>query len=160
MDLSKAFDKVWHQGLLFKLESFGVCGKLLNLLKDYLSNRFQRVLLNGQESSWLPIKAGVPQGSILGPLLFLIYINDLPDGLYSIPKLFADDTSLFSIVQDPNESARYLNLDVIVIPQWAYQWKMLFNPDPKQPAHEVISSRKKMKKPILVSFTTMLKFLA
>ena len=94
-DLSKAFDKVWHQGLLFKLESFGICGKLLNLLEDYLSNRFQRVLLNGQESSWLPIKAGVPQGSILGPLLFLIYINDLPDGLNSIAKLFADDMSLF-----------------------------------------------------------------
>ena len=143
LDLSKAFDKVWHQGLLFKLESFGIRGKLLNLLEDYLSNRFQRVLLNGQESSWLPIKAGVPQGSILGPLLFLIYINDLPDGLNSIAKLFADDTSLFSIVQDPNESAKYLNLDLSVISQWAYQWKMLFNPDPKKPAHEVIFSRKK-----------------
>ena len=143
LDLSKAFDKVWHQGLLFKLESFGIRGKLLNLLKDYLSNKFQRVLLNGQESSWLPIKAGVPQGSILGPLLFLIYINDLPDGLNSIAKLFADDTSLFSIVQDPNESAKYLNLDLSVISQWAYQWKMLFNPDPKKPAHEVIFSRKK-----------------
>ena len=143
MDLSKAFDKVWHQGLLFKLESFGIRGKLLNLLEDYLSNRFQRVLLNGQESSWLPIKAGVPQGSILGPLLFLIYINDLPDGLNSIVKLFADDTSLFSIVQDPNESAKYLNLDLCVISQWAYQWKMFFNPDPKKPAHEVIFSRKK-----------------
>ena len=158
MNLSKAFDKVWHQGLLFKLESFGVRGKLLNLLKDYLSNRFQRVLLNGRESSWLPIKAGVPQGSILGPLLFLIYINDLPDGLNSVAKLFVDDTSLFSVVQDPNESAKYLNLDLNVISQWAYQWKMLFNPDSKKPALEVIFSRKKMKKPILVSFTTMLKF--
>ena len=107
LDLSKAFDKVWHRELLFKLESFGIRGKLLNLLEDYLSNRFQRVLLNGQESSWLPIKAGVPQGSILGPLLFLIYINDLPDGLNLTAELFADDTSLFSIVQDPNESAKY-----------------------------------------------------
>ena len=70
LDLSKAFDKVWHQGLLFKLESFGIRGKLLNLLEDYLSNRFQKVLLNGQESSWLPIKARVPQGFILGHLLF------------------------------------------------------------------------------------------
>ena len=96
LDLSKAFDKVWHQGLLFKLESFGIRGKLLNLLEDYLSNRF-------------------PQGSIVGPLMFLIYINDLPDGLNSIAKLFADDTSLFSIVQDPNESAKYLNLDLSVI---------------------------------------------
>ena len=66
---------------------------------------------------------------------------------------------LFFIVQDPNESAKYLNLDLSVISQWAYQWKMLFNPDPKKPAHEVIFSRKKMKKLILVSFTTMLKFL-
>ena len=70
LDLSKAFDKVWHQGLLFKLESFGIRGKLPNLLEDYLSNRLQRVLLNRQESSWLPIKVRVPQGSILGPLLF------------------------------------------------------------------------------------------
>ena len=159
LDLCKAFDKVWHQELLFKLESFRIRGKLLSLLEDYLSNRFQRVLSNGQESSWLPVKAGVPQGSILGPLLFLIYVNDLPDGLNSIAKLFADDTSLFSIVQDPNESAKYLNLDLSVISQWEYQWKMLFNPGPKKPALEVISSRKKMKKPILVSFTTMLKFL-
>ena len=116
MKLSKAFDKVWHQGVLFKLESFGIREKLLNLLED-LSNRFQRVLLNGQESSWLPIKAGVPQGSILGPLLFLIYINDLPNGLNSFAKLFALDTSLFSIVQDPNEPAKYLNFDLSVISQ-------------------------------------------
>ena len=117
MDLPKAFDKVWHQALLFKLKSFGIRGKLLNLLKDYISNRFQRVLLNCQEYSWLPIKAGVPQGSILRPLLFLIYINDLADGLNFITKLFADDTSLFSIVQDPNESPKYLNLDLSAIYQ-------------------------------------------
>ena len=145
LDLSKAFDKVWHHGLFFKLESFGIRGKLFNLLEDYLSNRFQRVLLNSQESCWLPIKAGVPQGSILGPLLLLIYINDLPDELSSIAKLLADDTSLFSIVQDLNESAIYLNLDLSVISRWAYQWKMLFNPDSKKPTHEVIFSRKKNK---------------
>ena len=75
--------------------------------------------------------------------MFSIYINDIPDGLSSIAKLSTDDTSLFSIVQDPNESAKYLNLDLSVISQWAYQWKMLFNPDPKKPAHEVIFSRKK-----------------
>ena len=92
-------------------------------------------------------------------LLFLIYINDLSEGLNSIANLFADDMSFFYIIQDPNESAKYLNLDLSVISQWAYQWKMLFNPGPKKPALEVISSRKKMKKPILVSFTTMLKFL-
>ena len=103
MDLSKAFDKVWHQGLLLKFGSFGIRGKLLNLLKDYLCNRFQRVLLNGQGFSWLPIKAGAPQGSIPGPLLFLICINDLADGLNSIAKLFPNDTSLFPIFQDLND---------------------------------------------------------
>ena len=90
--------------------------------------------------------------------MFLIYISDLPDGLNSIAELFADDKSLFPFVQDINESAKYLNLDLSVISQWAYQWKMLFNPDPKKPTHEIIFSRKKMKKPILVSFTTILKF--
>ena len=83
LDLSKAFDKVWHQRLLFKLESFGIRGKLFNLLHNYLCNRFQKVLLSGQESSWLSIKAGVPQGSIR---LFLIYIIDLSAGLNSIAK--------------------------------------------------------------------------
>ena len=97
--------------------------------------------------------------AILGPLLFLIYMNDLPDRLNSIAKLIADDTSLFSIVHNPNESAKHLNLGLSVVSQWAYQWKMIFNPDPKKPAHEVIFSRKKMRKPIQASFTTILKFL-
>ena len=91
----KAFDRVWHEGLLFKLECIGISGNLLSLLKSFLSNRFQRVVLNGQCSSWPSVQAGVLQGSILGPLLFLIYINDLPGNLQSTVKLFADDTSLF-----------------------------------------------------------------
>ena len=143
LDISKAFDKVWHQGLLYKLKSMGISGELHQLLTNYLSGRLQRVVLNGQSSSWRPVLAGVPQGSILGPLLFLIYINDLPNGLKSNAKLFADDTSLFSIVNDKNESANVLNNDLSLISKWAYDWKMLFNPDPKKPAQEVIFSRKK-----------------
>ena len=111
LDMSKAFDKVWHEGLLFKLKQNGINGKLLNLLKSYLSNRKQRVFINGSESEWGDIESGVPQGSVLGPLLFLIYINDLEKGIKSQIKFFADDTSLFSIVQDPNISACELNHD-------------------------------------------------
>ena len=97
LDMSKAFDKVWHEGLIFKLKSMGICDDLLNLIGSFLENRFQRVVLNGQASEWLPVKAGVPQGSILGPLFFLIYINDLSIDIISTVKLFADDTSLFSL---------------------------------------------------------------
>ena len=134
VDISKAFDKVWHEGMLYKLKSMGISGELYYLLENYLSNRFQRVLLNGQASSWRPVLAGVPQGSILGPLLFLIYINDLPNELKSNAKLFADDTSLFTIVKDKNKSANMLNNDLRRISKWAYNWKMLFNPDPSKPA--------------------------
>ena len=98
LDISKAFDKVWHEDLLFKLRSMGISNELYNLLGNYLSDRFQRVILNGQTSSWRPVIAGVPQGSILVPLLLLVYINDLPNELKSSAKLFADDTSLFNIV--------------------------------------------------------------
>ena len=81
LDISKAFDKVWHKGIIFKLQQNGISGKLLRVLSDFLKDRKQRVILNGQFSSWTSVNAGVPQGSILGPLLFLIYINDLTDGL-------------------------------------------------------------------------------
>ena len=90
--MSKAFDKVWHEGLLFILR---INRKLSNLLKSYLSNRKQRVLINGSKSDWGEIESGVPQGSVLGCLLFLIYINDLEIGIKSHIKFFADDTSLF-----------------------------------------------------------------
>ena len=84
--------------------------------------------------------SGIPQGSVLGPLLFLIYINDLPDGINSLCKIFADDTSLFSKVYDIHKSASKLNDDLEKISYWAYQWKMHFNPDPNKQANEVIFS--------------------
>ena len=87
LDISKAFDRVWHDGLLYKLSCNGVGGNLYKLMKSFLSNRHQRVLLNGQTSQWAKVRAGVPQGSILGPLFFLIYINDLPNGLKSDVKI-------------------------------------------------------------------------
>ena len=75
LDISKAFDKAWHEGILFKFKTYGVNDDLLTLLTNYLHKRYQRVLLNGQTSSWELVKSGVPQGSVLNPLLFLIYIN-------------------------------------------------------------------------------------
>lgn len=93
-DISKAFDKVWHLGLLQKLEAYGISGKLLSLITDYLSDRNQFVFLNNSQSDYLSTNCGVPQGSVLGPFLFLIYINDIADDLESIARLFADDTSI------------------------------------------------------------------
>ena len=104
LDIPKPFDKVCHKGLLFKLKSYGVEGEVLSLLKCYRSNREQRIVLNDQTSDWRKINSGVPQASVLGPLLFLIYINDLPDGITSICKIFADDTSLFSKFIDTRKS--------------------------------------------------------
>ena len=142
LDISKAFDKVCHEGLIFNLEQNGISGKLLRLIKDFFSNRKQRVVLNGQCSSRMNVQARVPQGSILGLLLFFIYVNDLPDNLVSNPKLFADDTSLFSTVTDPNVTANQINNDLHNISTWAYQWKMNFNPDTSRQAQKVIFSRK------------------
>ena len=99
-------------------------------------------MLNGQNSLWINVHAGVPQGSFLGPLLFFIYINDLLDNLTSNAKLFADDTSLFSVVHDVNTSAKELDDDLKKVNDWAFQWKKSFNLDRSKQAHEVIFSRK------------------
>ena len=142
LDISKPFDKVWHKGLLYKLTSYGVEGELLSLLECYLRDRKQRVALNGQNTDWRKLNSGVPQGSVRGSLLFVIYINDLPDGIMSICKIFADDTSLFSKIIDTRNSQNTLNSDLKIIKDWAYQWKVQFNPDPKKQANEVIFPRK------------------
>ena len=111
-DISKAFDRVWHKGLLYKLRTAGISGNLLFWFQDYLTNRKQRVVISGQCSDLIDIKAGVPQGSILGPLLFLIYINDIIQDIQSNIRLFADDTSLSLIVNDPNETSIIINTDL------------------------------------------------
>jgi len=114
-------------------------------MTDYLSNRNQRVVLNGVQSDWLPLNSGVPQGSVLGPLLFLIYINDLTANISSQIKLFADDASLFLPVRDPAMCQQVLKKDLDTITKWAYQWKMKFNPDITKQALEVIFSQKRNK---------------
>lgn len=128
-DISKAFDRVWHKGLLSKLESVGISGGLLRWFCDYLDNRKQRVVLPGASSDWVTINAGVPQGSILGPLLFLVYINDIVTDIKSHIRLFADDTTLYIIVDTPAQAALTLNQDLVKISAWANKWLVSFNPN-------------------------------
>ena len=111
------------------------------LLEHYLKNRNQRVVLNGLNSSWKKILAGVPQGSVLGPLLFLMYINDLAHDISSVCKMFTDDTSIFSKVKDSILSLSDINYDLERINKWVQQWKMPFNLDPNKQATEVLFSR-------------------
>ena len=150
---------MWHDGLLFKLKSYAISGCLFTVIKDFLNNRHQRVVLNGKSSIWSPITALVPQGSVLGPLLFLIYINDLVDNISSEAKLFADDTSLSTVVYDVDIAADQLNRDLKVISNWAHQWKMQFNPDKNKQAVQVIFSQKKKQLLIHPCFSMGLKWL-
>ena len=107
--------QTWHEGLLQKLSLNGISGNLLKLLSDFLYCCKQRVVLNGQNSSWENVNVGVPQGSILGPLLFLIYINNLSNGVSSNCKIFANDTSLSSVLNDIQLSGATLRNDLTVI---------------------------------------------
>ena len=115
LDASKAFDRVWHSGLFYKLAQLGIENQLLQLLRSYLKDRTQRVVINGFSSSWKPVSAGVPQGSILGPLLFLVYTNDIVNYIQSDINLYADDTSLLHISSDPIETAMDLNSDLDIL---------------------------------------------
>ena len=130
---------------MYKLKQNGISGKLFDIITDLLNFRKQRVVSNGQYSSWTSIEAGVPQGSILGPLLFLIYIDDLSDNLTTNVKLFADNTSLFSAVHNMNTSSINLNNDLNKIKIWALKWKINFDFDPSKQTQEVIFSRKLQK---------------
>ncbi|MCG8113323.1 MAG: reverse transcriptase family protein, partial [Candidatus Thiodiazotropha taylori] len=127
-DISKAFDRVWHRGLLYKLQTVGITANLLSWFADYLNDRQQRVVIPGAQSTWTTINAGVPQGSILGPLLFILFINDIVEDINSSIRLFADDTSLYIIVDDPIQAAEQLNTDLEKVNRWAKQWLVTFNP--------------------------------
>ena len=120
---------MWLDGLLFKLKSYGISGCLFSVLEGFLDNSQQLVVLNRKSSNWSPVTAGVPQGSVLGPLFFLTYINDLVGNVSWEAKLFADDKSLFTVVYDVDIPADKLNRHLDIISNWAHQWKMQFNPD-------------------------------
>ena len=113
---------------MFKLKRAGINGLLLDWLTNYLTDRKQRVVIPGGTSDWKFIKAGVPHGSILGPLLFLLYTNEIVTDIHSSVRLFADDTSLYIIVDDPTDAAEQLNIDLETINRWAETWLVKFNP--------------------------------
>ena len=143
LDASSAFDRVWHKGLLHKLRSIGVCGILLQWFENYLTDRLQRVVIGGSSSEWIQIEAGVPQGSILGPLLFLIYINDIVEDVNSDILLFADDTSLLKTLID-ERSVTEINTDLEKLRQWSLTWLVNFNP--LKTKYMIFSKKKKQVK--------------
>jgi len=126
LDFRKAFDKVPHQRLLLKVRSLGFGGCVLRWIESWLSGRRQRVMVNGVASGWAPVTSGVPQGSVLGPLLFIIYINDLDVGIVSKLSKFADDTKLGINASDP-DAVRDLQRDLERIGDWSEKWMMPFN---------------------------------
>ena len=115
--------------MIYKLQHNSISGEFLYILIDFLNNWKQRVALNGQSSNWVDVKAVAPQGSIMGPSLFKIYISDLPEDLITNAKLFAGDTSLFSVAPDFAVSTKKLNDALRNTSKWACQWEMIFNLD-------------------------------
>ena len=133
LDISKAFDRVWHPGLLHKLKSYGISGQIFGLISFFLSNRQLRVVLDGKSSQEYPVNAGVPQGSILGFTLFLLYINDLPDDVICNTAIYADDTTLYSKCDQASdlwqqlELASELESDLRDTVDWGRKWLVDFN---------------------------------
>ena len=126
LDFSKAFDKVPHRRLLHKLENYGVRGTTLRWISSFLSGRSQRVVVDGAESQWGSVDSGVPQGSVLGPLLFLTHINDLPEVVQSNCRLFADDCLLYRAIKSREDQLK-LQQDLDRLQAWAREWGMQFN---------------------------------
>jgi len=128
LDISRAFDRVWHVGLLYKLRKAGIDGPLLRWLENYLKYRQQRVCLNGEYSDWGELLAGVPQGSILGPLLFLIFINDLTEVTrFCHMRLFADDTCVYLTIDNREQAGEMVNADLQAIHNWSKKWLVDFS---------------------------------
>ena len=140
LDFSKAFDKVNHSKLLWKLHQYAIRGHVLNWVRAFLGSRSQRVVIEGEESESIPVTSGVPQGSVLGPILFLIYINDLPDEVCSQVRLFADDTALY-LTMESEDSGPTLQSDLDILSMWETRWDMEFNPSKCQVVHVAGSKR-------------------
>ena len=128
MDFSKAFDSVPHNRLLYKLHKYGITGHLHSWISEFLTKRTQRVVVDGEQSEWVKVQSGVPQGTVLGPLLFLIYINDLPLNINSEVRLFADDCVMYHTITN-DQDADTLQQDLHTLTQWQDNWQLKFNPD-------------------------------
>ena len=126
-DIMKAFDTVPHQRLLGKLESYGLSVEIVSWIKNFLTNRVQRVSVNGSDSKWQNVMSGIPQGSILGPVLFIIYMNDLPENITSEIYLFADDTKIYCVIETINDQ-RILQSDIRKLEDWSRKWLLKFHP--------------------------------
>ena len=124
LDFAKAFDTVPHERLLHKLDGLGIQGKLLAWIRSFLSDRSQKVIIDGEESGWKEVVSGIPQGSVLGPMLFICFVNDLPDVVKSNVYIFADDTKLFAKVPD---NATVLQQDLDNLQKWSDKWQLRFN---------------------------------
>ena len=126
LDFAKAFDKVPHQRLLLKVASLGIGGKLFDWISNWLLNRTQRVCINGTVSIWKLVLSGIPQRSVLGPLLFLMFINDLDLNIHNVLLKFADDTKICSRIRNSDDEQK-LQEDLNTLQEWAYTWQMKFN---------------------------------
>ena len=127
LDYQKAFDTVPHKRLISKLHAYNIDEKIINWIKYYLSERKQCVEINGQKSEWQEVTSGIPQGSVLGPLLFLIYINDLPDGITSTIYMYADDTKLYREIKSSDDH-QILQNDLSKLCTWSKKWLLKFHP--------------------------------
>ena len=128
LDFKKAFDSVPHQRLLTKLKSFGIGDTIRNWLESFLTGRTQRVIVNGAVSNWSNVKSGIPQGSVLGPILFVLFINDLPDAISSEVKIFADDTKIYRPIVTIQDK-QLLQDDIVNLQEWSEKWQLKFNED-------------------------------
>jgi len=126
LDFAKAFDTVPHQRLMKKLYAYGIRGKVHSWVESFLSNRQQQVRIGSSCSSWSPVKSGIPQGSVLGPTLFLVYINDLPEVVSNIVKLFADDTKIYREIKGPDD-VNSIQSDLDRLAEWSDEWLLRFN---------------------------------
>ena len=127
LDFAKAFDKVSHKALIYKLQCYGYNEKLIRWLIGFLTKRRQRVKIEDAYSEWREVLSGVPQGSVLGPLLFVIFINDMPKLVTNIVKLFADDSKLLAQIKNKNIDYKTIQSDLDSLVTWANEWKMCFN---------------------------------